>query len=165
MKKTLFLLPAALAAFLSDEVQGQAVVSTAPSSGVLPALFQSYPVLFSGTSQVLRADLGQNKASLEAIAEKIASNRAALENGEYRLRVASNIAPVDITPEQARIRARKRALVLKSYLIKTAGAREEFFSTNVTTEGKIAANDRLTVGLVPVGKNDGDNTAIQAEAK
>lgn len=98
--------------------------------------------------------MGENRSSLEAISENIREYRAAIDRGEYRIRVASNIAPVDMAEQEAYARARQRALVLKSYLISSMGVREEDFSTSVSTEGRLSTNDRLTVGLVPVKKAD-----------
>ena len=156
MKKNFLLLPATLVALLCEPSEAQTVSTgmVASSSGSLPAAFQTYPVRFSGTSEVLRTDVGENRSSLEAISENIREYRAAIDRGEYRIRVASNIAPVDMTEQEAYARARQRALVLKSYLISSMGVREEDFSTRVSTEGRLSTNDRLTVGLVPVKKAD-----------
>lgn len=155
MKKSLYLLPISLAALLAGgNLEGQELPSLAiQTSGTLPAAFQNYEVRFSGVSKVLRADYLDNAAALEGLIRQINEHRGKLENGEYLIRVASNVAPAGgISLSKARALARKRASVVKSYLIRKAGVREAFFSTSVTTEGKLSQNTLVRMGLVPAEK-------------
>lgn len=161
MKKSFFLLPALAAFFLSDDIQAQGI-AVSSSAGVRPAAFETYNIAFDGHSGILKANYKNNKQSLESIAGKIEENRREIESGQYRIRVASNVAPDGLTPAQAKAEARKRALVLKSYLIKTADAKESYFVTGTTADGNISDSDFLTVGLVPA-ENQNDGTAVTKE--
>lgn len=161
MKRSFFLLPALVAFFLNNDIQAQGI-AVSSSAGVRPAAFETYTIAFDGHSGILRANYKGNKQSLESIAGKIEENRREIESGQYRIRVASNVAPDGITPTQAKAEARKRALVLKSYLIKTADAKESYFVTGTTADGTVSASDFLTVGLVPA-ENQNDGTAVTKE--
>lgn len=155
MKKSLYFFPIILAAALSGgKLHGQELPSPGiQSSGTLPAAFQNYEIRFSGTSKVLRADRFDNAKALEAMMRQINEHRGELERGEYLIRVASNVAPADgMSLSKARTLARKRASVVKSYLIRKASAREAFFSTSTTTEGKLSQNTLVRIGLVPAEK-------------
>lgn len=149
MKKRLFFLPAVLAALFCENLHGQDIPVSIQSGNTLPAAFQNYTIRFSGNSKVLRKDYSDNDRALSELIRRIDEHRTELENGEYLIRVASNVAPVGISASKAHTLARKRALVVKSYLIRKAGAREAYFSTQATTQGKIKDNTLLTLSLVP----------------
>lgn len=160
MKKA-FLLITAVTLF-TPEAGAQQPIQTSASSGVRPAAFITYRLAFRDYGRPLVADYAGNAGALQSIAEKIRENAEAIRRGEYRIRVGSNVAPASVSAAQAREEARRRALVVKSHLIRSCGVRETDFITGVTTDGSTPSDDFLTVGIVPGGEQT-DDTVVTKE--
>lgn len=161
MKKvSLFLFICILTASAMDVHSQQINGPVSSSSGVRPEVFGTYVLTFRGNSKVLSDAYGDNARSIEAILGRIASERSRIESGEFKIGVSSNTASSGNEKKALRV-ARSRALVVKSFLIKKAGLKEDDFLTTVTADGRSPQDDIVTAGLVPAAGRSSDGTSVR----
>ena len=103
---------------------------------------------------------GNNAASMSALLERVEAERSRIGSGEFKIGVSSNTASSGNEKKALRL-ARSRALVVKSFLIKKAGLREDDFLTSVTSDGRSPQDDIVTAGLVPAAGRSSDGTSVK----
>lgn len=135
-------------------------VSSSSSKGVRPEIFTTYAFSFKGNSRVLSDSYGNNAASMSALLERVEAERSRIGSGEFKIGVSSNTASSGNEKKALRL-ARSRALVVKSFLIKKAGLREDDFLTSVTADGRSPQDDIVTAGLVPAAGRSSDCTSVK----
>lgn len=127
------------------------------TSNVQPKEFSAYQVDFQEGKSTLIKDYKDNAKALKSLIEAINSHIGKLNRGEYILSVLSETVVMD-TEKKAQKLAKKRALTVKSYLIKTVGAQEKYFKTINRVGEKGTVWDGVRVNMEPKTTQD-DKTA------
>lgn len=133
------------------------------TSAIQQPQFREYRITFPDGKSILYETHGDNTRSLKHVMENINSHMSSLRYGEYYINVVSSVKTRDNEKSATRL-ARKRALTLKSYLIKKVGAKEEHFRTSLKVNQDPYLIEGISIALasaVPVK----DNTAIIHSAK
>ncbi|MDD4820272.1 MAG: hypothetical protein PHD21_05510, partial [Flavobacteriales bacterium] len=100
------------------------------SFGVQNEEFSSLQIDFPQGKSTLMVDYKDNAKALKTISANINNNIGRLNRAEYIISVVSEVIITDNEQKASRL-AKKRALTLKSYLIKKVGAEEKYFITTV----------------------------------
>lgn len=140
----------------------QSVIST--SSSVPQMQYMTFNISFQQGKSVLYKTVGENDYSLKNIISRINENMGALRSGEYYISLISSVRCDDENENAARRLARKRALTLKSYLIKNVGAEEDFFRTELVVSDEKYLIEGIQIALRST-KPIEDNTVRVIEVK
>ncbi|MBR4402249.1 MAG: hypothetical protein IKT29_01820 [Flavobacteriales bacterium] len=118
------------------------------TSAIQEPQFTHYKVSFPEGKTILYNEYEENKYALKNIISHINKNISKLRTGEYYIAVESRVKDEGKEHVATRL-ARKRALTLKSYLIKTVGAKEEYFKTTLKVNNDPYLIEGIDIALAP----------------
>jgi hypothetical protein len=133
------------------------------TSAIQEPQFTHYKVSFPEGKTTLYKEYGENEYALKNIISHINKNISRLRTGEYHIAVESRVKEGGKERTATRM-ARKRALTLKSYLIKTVGVKEEYFKTTLKVNNDPYLIEGIDIALAPSAPVK-DNTAIAIPVK
>lgn len=128
------------------------------SSAIQEPQFTKYSISFPEGKSTLYKEYGENSYALKNLSSHINKCIAQLRSGEYLITVVSSVKGDENKRSYERL-ARKRALTLKSYLIKTLGIKEDYFKTSLKVNQDQYLIEGINIGLSPAERIK-DNTAI-----